>query len=137
MVSNLISQLKRDEGEVLHVYRDSRGILTAGVGHNCEAHNEGLAEGTPITQAQSDTWLEQDSKTACDQLSTHLSWTNSLDEVRRGALQNMCFNLGIGKLLLFHHTLGFIQTGNYTAASGEMLLSAWAGPVAVRAPRLA
>lgn len=136
MITNLIQQLKRDEGEVLHVYRDSRGILTAGVGHNCEAHNEGLSEGDPITQQQSDFWLEQDSESACDQLHSHLPWTDNLDDVRRGALQNMTFNMGVGKLIQFHRMLTYLEDKNYTLASSEMLNSLWARQVGDRAKRL-
>jgi len=136
MIQNLQQQLKRDEGEILHVYLDSMGIPTAGVGHNLRAHGINLPVGTPITQAQSDEWLQQDISLACSILSAHLSWVDSLGDIRRAALQNMCFNMGIGKLLGFHHFLGFMESGNYEAASGEMLNSAWAVQVGARAKRL-
>lgn len=135
-INNLIDQLKRDEGEVLHVYRDSRGILTAGVGHNCEVHNEGLAEGTSITQAQSDSWLYQDIGDTSLRLSLLVPWSTKLDEIRRAVFQNMGFNMGVLKLLGFHHMLGYSQSGNYTLAASEMLKSLWATQVGDRAKRL-
>jgi lysozyme len=136
MVTNLIDQLRRDEGEVLHVYLDSLGIRTAGVGHNLEAHGIGLPVGSPITQQQSDFWLEQDAEAACDSLHNRLGWTDALDDIRRGALQNMCFNLGINRLLQFHHFLGYMESGDYDSASTEMLNSLWAKQVGPRAKRL-
>lgn len=133
MITNIRDQLKRDEGERLYVYPDSKGIPTAGVGHNLEAHGIDLPLGTPITQEQSDTWLDEDIQTVTDQLQSHLPWSDALDEVRLGVLQNMCFNMGIGKLIGFHHFLGFMESGNYDIAANEMLDSVWAKQVGNRA----
>ena len=133
-VTDLVSQLKRDEGEVLHAYRDSRGILTAGVGHNCEAHSEPLAEGAQITQQQCDQWLQQDIDAAEHNLAVKLPWSADLDSVRLGVLVNMTFNLGIGGLLGFHNTLAMIQAGNYDGASEAMLESKWADQVGKEPP---
>lgn len=126
MINNLRDQLKRDEGERLYVYPDSKGIPTAGVGHNLPAHGIDLPLGTPITQEQSDTWLDEDIQTVTDQLQSHLPWSDALDEVRFGVLQNMCFNLGIMRLLGFHHFLGYMESGDYPSAATEMLDSKWA-----------
>lgn len=136
VITNLLDQLKRDEGEVLHVYLDSRGIRTAGVGHNLEAHNIPLAVGTVITQQQSDAWLAEDILVASNAVSIHIPWSNSLDDIRKAVLQNMCFNMGIMKLLGFHLFLADMQNGQYKLASIEMLHSAWAIQVGDRSTRL-
>jgi lysozyme len=136
MVNNLRDQLKRDEGQKLYVYKDSLGILTAGVGHNCESHNEGLELGQIISQEQSDIWLDQDIQAATDSLIKALPWIQSLDEVRKAVLQNMCFNMGVGKLTLFHQTLEAARTGRYSDAAVLMLQSKWALQVGTRATRL-
>jgi lysozyme len=136
MITNLREQLIRDEGQILHVYRDSQGILTAGVGHNCEAHNEGLAEGQTISQEQSDLWLDQDIAEAKQILFSKLPWTVNLDEARQGVLLNMCFNIGIYSLLKFHLTLQAIKDENYPEAAIYMLQSKWASQVGARAQRL-
>lgn len=133
---DLITQLKRDEGEVLHVYLDSRGIRTAGVGHNLESHGIDLSLGAPITQGMSDIWLEQDTARAKLFLSMNLPWTKRLDDARLGALQNMSFQLGT-KLIAFHRSLTLIQDHYFKQASIEMLASAWAREVPERASRLA
>jgi len=136
MVTNLVDQLKRDEGQKLYVYKDSLGILTAGVGHNCESHNEGLELGQIISQAQSDTWLVQDISVAKNSLIHALSWVLQLDEIREAVLINMCFNMGISKLLSFRNTIDLVRIGNYPAAAVNMLQSRWAAQVGARATRL-
>ena len=134
---NLLEQLKRDEGEVLHVYLDSRNIRTAGVGHNLESHGIDLEVGTPISQAQSDLWLQADIQNATAKVDEHLPWATELDEERHGVLVNMCFNMGIGGLLGFKNTLAAIKAGDWNLAALGMLHSAWATQVGARAHRLA
>lgn len=136
MITNLRDQLKRDEGEILHVYKDSRGILTAGVGHNLEAHHILLPVGTLIPQQQSDDWLDADLAGAKGSLIEFIPWSVELDEIRFAVLWNMTFNMGALKLLQFHHMLGYAQSGDYTLAASEMLNSLWATQVGDRAKRL-
>lgn len=136
MVDDIVSQLKRDEGEVLEVYLDSRGIRTAGVGHNIDAHGPDLPVGTAITQDQSDQWLQQDIADATRLLYSHLPWIWKLSSPRLGVLVNMAFNLGVAGLLGFHRTLSLMEQGDYVGASGAMLQSAWATQVGPRASRL-
>lgn len=133
---NLLDTLKRDEGEVLKVYLDSRGIRTGGVGHNLEAHGIDWPVGTPITQEQSDYWLLQDAANASRFLDEHLPWAKDLDSARHDALVNMTFNLG-SKILGFHRTLTFIEDQKWDAAADAMLDSLWAKQVKARADRLA
>lgn len=139
-VTNLEDQLKRDEGQVLHVYLDTKGIRTAGVGHNLEAHGIDWPVGTPITQDQSDQWLAEDITAATSLLESHLPWAAGLDDARRGVLLNMMFNMGWGDghhgLSSFKHTLALFQSGQYDAAADGMASSGWASQVGVRAVRL-
>lgn len=136
-VTDIVSQLKRDEGEVLEVYLDSKGIRTAGVGHNLQAHDLDWPVGTPITQEQSDLWLNSDIANAKMDLAAKLPWVMYLDPVRQGVLINMCFNIGVNALLGFHHTLTLVQSGDYSGAASAMLQSLWARQVGPRATRLA
>lgn len=133
---DLRQQLKRDEGERLEVYLDSRGIRTGGVGHNLEAHGIDWPVGTPIPQEVSDQWLDADIATATSTLKQAMPWTIGLTPPRLGALINMCFNLGIGGLLRFHRTLTFLEDNAFTKASEEMLKSEWSKQVGDRATRL-
>lgn len=131
---DIFSQLRRDEGERLKPYQDSEGIWTAGVGHNLEAHGQNIP--TVISPEQSEKWLKEDVATAEKNLVAHCEWVASLDTPRYFALVNMCFNLGIGRLLGFHHFLATMQDHDWQKAHDEMLNSKWAGQVGPRAKRL-
>lgn len=131
----LEEQLLRDEGEVLHVYPDSLGIRTGGVGHNLEAHKIPWPIGTPITKEQSRAWLAHDIEETKRELAEALPWTQKLDPVRLGVLQNMWFNME-HKLLGFHHMLKFAEEGNYMATAAAMAGSLWAKEVGIRSIRL-
>ena len=124
-------QIEADEGCRLVAYPDTLGIYTIGYGH---AH---VAKGTVWTQAQADTSFDADLFNAMHDLDFRLAWWRELDVVRAAVLLNMAFNMGVESLLGFHNTLGFIQDGNYAAASGGMLASKWASQVGARATRLA
>lgn len=128
-VTNLSEQLIRDEGIRRFPYYDSVGKITIGVGRNLS--DVGL-DADEITFL-----LSNDIKHATTMLEANFPWTSGLDEVRRGVLVNMCFNLGIGGLAGFRQTLSKIQAGDYSGAAQEMLQSKWAQQVGSRAQRLA
>src|SRR3954464_9663542 len=94
-LSNVKSDLMRDEGYRDRPYKDSRGFLTIGVGHNLDA--DGLCPSAILAQLDWDI----DTK-ALEPLTKYLPWwTDQPEEVQR-VLINMCFNLGIHSLLGFH-----------------------------------
>lgn len=139
---SLKDALKRDEGCVLHVYKDSLGILTAGYGHNLEAHCEKVgypppAVGTPVSQELADDWLEQDMAVARAAVAQHIPWSAKLDPVRCDVLCNMAFNMGIHSLLGFHRALTMGEAGNYEGSAAAFMESKWARQVGKRAERLA
>lgn len=125
----LIEQLIRDEGIRLHAYRDTVGKLTIGCGRNLD--DIGISRDEAIML------LQNDIATAKEQLLLQLPWAMELDEVRRDALINMTFNLGIGHLLAFKKFLAALRAADYSVASHEMLDSTWAQQVGPRAHRLA
>ena len=128
-ISNIADQLRRDEGTRLKPYTDSVGKLTIGVGRNLTDKG--------ITQDEANALLAGDIESARQELYQNLPWTINLDEVRRGVLVNMTFNLGIGGLLQFKNTLAHIQKGEWENAAADMLVSKWAEQVGPRAHRLA
>jgi len=81
--------------------------------------------------------LDNDILQKSAQLTQALPWIEHLDYVRRGALINMCFNLGIYGLLGFKKALAAIQAGEWELAAEEMLDSKWHTQVGSRAERLA
>ncbi|MFD1558370.1 glycoside hydrolase family protein [Paraburkholderia silviterrae] len=136
-LSLLDAELRRDEGVSATVYTDTQGNPTCGVGHNLNASPLPSGWSFPLTDAQINSLLNYDLSTTFAALNLHLPWWSSMDAVRQRVIANMCFNMGIGKLLGFHNTLGAMQAGNYAAAASGMLASLWAKQVGARATRLA
>jgi lysozyme len=64
-------------------------------------------------------------------------WYVGLDEVRRAAITNMAFNLGVSGLLRFPHMIAALAVQDWATANSEMLNSAWSRQVGDRANRLA
>lgn len=133
----LIAELRRDEGVRYEPYKDTMGIDTVGVGHNMEAHPLPSDWTFPLTDDQVNLLLSQDLQSVYADLTGNLPWWLYLDDVRQRVLCNMCFNLGINRLLGFRNTLGFVRQGKWDDAAQGMLNSAWATQVGERAQRLA
>lgn len=108
----LKAQLVRDEGIVEHAYEDSLGYLTIGCGHLIDRRRGGKLP-PHIIQAL----LEWDITQKSAELYTAFPWVTELDEVRKAALINMAFQLGINGLSQFGRALAYMRNGEYTAAS--------------------
>jgi len=144
----LRSELRRDEGEKFKVYLCTKGKRTIGVGRNLDDRGITPAEtkalgitvasciARGINAQQSAALLENDIDLCEAGLDRALPWWRTLDDVRQRVLLNMCFNLGITKLLGFHDTLAAIRVGRYVEAADHMVASAWHGQVGDRALRL-
>lgn len=132
VVNSLVDQLRRDEGEVLHAYQDSKGYWTIGVGICIDGRI-----GCGITSEESAYLLQRRIDSTTTALQQNLPWFSGLDPIRQEALINATFNMGIGHLLGFHNTLTLLQQSNWDAAAQEMLNSTWAKEVPARAQHLA
>ena len=124
----MVDELVRDEGMRLRVYTDSVGVATIGVGRNLRD--------TGITMEEAYHMLHNDLDRVQVDLDEHLPWWRNLDEVRQRVMVNLCFNLGIERLLGFHRTLTLIETHRYSEAATELSMSKWHQQVGERALRL-
>ena len=125
----LREQLLRDEGCRLKVYKDSVGKLTIGIGRNLEDKGISLAEAEAM--------LDHDIRDFTAEVLVALPWSTALDEVRRGVLVNMAFNMGVQGLRGFTKALAAMQAGDWFTAAAHMMDSKWARQTGVRAERLA
>lgn len=132
--SQLIFELKRDEGVRYEPYFDTEGIETVGVGHNLKASP--ISATYPLTDEQVDSILARDLISVFMALDKNIGWWRTLSYARQRVMVNMCFNLGIAGLLKFKNTLAAIERGNYAEAAEQMLKSKWAEQVGQRAKRL-
>lgn len=125
----VVDVLKRDERFRATPYRDSVGKLTVGYGRNIDD--------VPFTPDEAEYLLANDIARAATSLDRMLPFWRTLNETRQGVLLNMCFNMGIARLLGFQRMLAATQNSDYTAAAKEMLDSRWREQVGHRAQRLA
>ena len=118
---------KKYEGLNLHPYTCPTGHLTIGYGHNLE---------NGITLEVAEQLLKSDMSLAQLEVGGSIAFSNQLDEVRQYVLVDMCFNMGIKKLLTFKKMLAALKQGYYERAALEMLNSRWAAQVGRRAVEL-
>lgn len=101
------------------------GDITIGVGRNLDAL--GLSEEEVL-------YLLENDINRCDKELLHnFKWYPDLCRARQDAMINLCFNLGISKLLGFKKALGAMGRGDYDKAADEFLDSKWARQVGNRA----
>jgi lysozyme len=123
-MDNLEAWLKKCEGYNPKPYLDTVGKLTIGWGRCLDS------VGISIDEAQ--LMLDNDIKTATKELEKH-SWYLTQPENVKTALINMCFNMGISRLLGFKRMIAALISKDYTKASLEALNSKWANQVGDRA----
>lgn len=120
MIEEIRKQLELDEGRVRWVYKDSLGYWTIGVGCLVDERKGGGLRDNEIDFIFSNRLSE-----VLAEMSTRLPWTARLDDARKGALANMCFQMGVDGLMGFPHMLQSLQAMNYNAAYQECLDSDW------------
>ena len=125
----LTAQLTIDEGRRAIAYVDTVGKLTAGVGRNITDR--------PFFDDEIALMLKNDIDLVEKELDRRLPWWRQMTPARQNVLANMCFNLGINRLLGFERALTHMRASRYDDAAREMLASKWARQVGARAIRLA
>lgn len=123
-----VEQIKYDEGLSLNPYQCSADKMTIGYGRNVEDNG--------ITEEEAEFLLMNDIKRVQKELRTNFEWFGLISTARQGALINMCFNLGITRLLGFKKMIAALEVGDYQEAANQMLDSKWARQVHGRSGRL-
>lgn len=135
-ITDIYSQLLRDEGCRLLPYKDTRGFNTIGIGHNLDANPLPFSVVLGISLAQAQQILHDDVQRITTKLVADLPWLTKLDDARFGVFANMAFNLGAGGIESFHHDLSDTMNGDFEAAANDMESSLWYKQVGARAERL-
>jgi lysozyme len=155
-MERLHSQLILEEGLRLMPYDDAtgrpvasmgicRGKLTIGIGRNLDGNpltkmeqeiigHDGRTR--PITHEQALMLLDHDIANVCRVLDNSIPWWEYLDEIHARVLVDLCFNMGITKLLGFRNFLRNLRTGSYSAAADDLKDSLWYKQVGTRGVRL-
>ena len=114
----LIEELKRDEGVELKAYQDTEGIWTIGIGRNLQD--------VGVSMDEAEYMLANDIDVAVGELQRTFDWFEGLSDARQRVCINMCFNLGLTRLLGFKKFLAAMAAGDWETAGVEMLDSKWA-----------
>lgn len=127
-MSDLKDWIKNHEGFSSHPYKDTQGRVTIGWGHNLDELG--------ITHAAANFIFDIDFNQAVKDLSQY-SWYETQPDNVKDALVDMCFNMGIGRLLSFKKMIWSLGVKDYTRAALEVLDSKWASQVKERAKDVA
>ena len=127
----LTKMLKRHEGVRSHAYKCSAGFITVGAGRNLDPDG-----GIGLSDSEIDMLLANDIARVDQELRDRFGWYSELDSVRRDAMIDIAFNLGITKLLRFEKALSAMESQDYFLASEEFNDSRWSDQVGARADEL-
>ena len=131
---NLIESIKIHEGFSSTVYRCTSGVQTIGWGRAVDPDEEG----TGITEEEAEVLLQND-LLRFEEFTKDVvgdTW-HVLDQVRREALIEMCFNMGPGNLSKFRMMLACLAQEDFEGAADQAIASRWADQVGHRAVRIA
>lgn len=114
--------LKFHEGYKLFPYKDTRGNLTWGIGHNLNASSPCLKALNLLQQAveaqfQYDLLMVQ-------QFLQKYPWFGALSEVRQAAVTDMAFNLGEKTFKEFTGFIAFLAAEKFADAADDLLKTA-------------
>lgn len=124
------AEIKRHEGEVLEIYKDSLGYKTLGIGHLCQPNDPEYdwAVGTKVSQEVVDMYYEDDFNKhlaeAIHVFGTEEAFYNLPQDIQH-VLVNMCFNLGGTRLSKFKNMLKACREHDWKQMSIEMEDSRW------------
>jgi len=139
----LKEQIKRHEGEVLEIYKDSLGYLTFGVGHLVKEDDPefGQPEGTPVSQERVDEVYDIDFDKHVEEC-IHVFESKggedfySLPEDIQHVLINMTFNLGGTRFGKFNNMWKGVIENDWEKVAVEMEDSRWFKQVGRRSVEL-
>jgi len=128
-LKRLTEQLIIHEGLRLKPYKCSAGKATIGVGRNIED--------VGITKEEAMFLLSNDIARVAGQCVAEFDWFNDLSELRKEAIINLVFNMGLSKFKQFKRTIAYIESGDFVIAGAELLDSNYARQVGNRAVEVA
>lgn len=134
------------ERPMLHVYPDSKGHPTVGIGLNLDrpdararltavgANYDQLRAGTAnLTDAQMNQLFDQDLNQAIAGARGLVPTFDQLTPARQFVIVDMVFNMGVANVGRFQRMLAQIAAQNWAAAANEMRASQWHQQVGQRA----
>ncbi len=130
---DILDFLKEREGFTNKVYKDTRGILTVGLGHKLtreERNHCGL--GATLADAQLQTWAQADSAKAYEAALSQAAELGITDSEFIKVLTSVNFQLGTAWNTEFAATWGMLKNHEWEHAAEHLNLSLWAKQTPVR-----
>ena len=124
----LIESIKKHEGYVGIVYKDSLGIDTIGYGF--------AIKDLELDEDICDIILERKLHNLEDSVNFKFSWYKYMPQEIKDVVMEMCYQLGVTGVSKFKKTLAHLQNKRWEEASVEMLDSLWARQTPNRAKEL-
>ena len=131
MITELTTQLTRDEGRERSMYLDHLGYATIGVGRLIDKR-----KGGGISPDESAYLLNNDIASRDQVLRSKYPWFSQLSEPRQAAVINMAFQLGLAGLAGFPKMLASLRDEKFAEAETHALDSLWAKQTPARATRV-
>lgn len=127
----LYNELVVDEGLRYHVYNDTFGNKTIGIGHLIKKGESYIS----IDDKKILELFNNDIKEAEAVLDKIMPSWRDLDDTRQRTMINLAFNLGM-KLGKFKKFLAYMEMRNYENAANSLIQSLWYKQVNSRGPRI-
>lgn len=121
--AQLESRIISHEGYRKFTYEDSLGFETIGIGRCIDSRK---GKGLSMNEAL---YLLKNDIDECSHQLAFYPWYKIHDDVRKCALIELCFNLGIRGLTGFKKMLACLLEKDYSGAAKELLDSRWAKQV--------
>ena len=128
MKETLEQMIERHEGCRYTPYIDSVGVQTIGIGHNLHK---------PLRRETVEMMRNHDIEDARNDCLHQFPWFADLTEQRQWAMIDLCFNMGVNRLMTFKNFLLAMSLGDYETAADHLLDSLYAKQVKGRAREIA
>ena len=125
---SLIESIKKHEGYVGIVYKDSLGIDTIGYGF--------AIKDLELDEDICEIILERKLKELETRVNLKFKWFIYMPQEIKDVVMEMCYQLGVGGVSKFKKTIAYLQNKQWEEASVEMLDSLWAKQTPNRAKEL-
>ena len=125
---NLIESIKKHEGYVGVVYKDSLGIDTIGYGF--------AIKDLELDADVCDIILERKLKDLEHRIKLKFDWYKYMPQEIKDIVTEMCYQLGVTGFSKFKKTIAYLQNKEWKNASIEMLDSRWAKQTPNRAKEM-
>ena len=125
---SLIDSIKKHEGYIPTVYKDSLGIDTIGYGF--------AIKDLELDKDICDIILERKLKDLIAKIRSKFQWYNYMPPEIQNIVTEMCYQLGVTGFSKFKKTITYLQNKQWDDASVEMLDSRWAKQTPNRAKEM-